>query len=122
MKSIYVGNLDYKTGEQELRQIFEGYGQVENVNMVRDQYSGQPRGFAFVEMANDEEAQKAIAAVNGMQLGSRNITVNEARPKTPRTGGGGEKRGGFGGGRGGSSRGGGRDRGGSRGGGGANRW
>jgi len=122
MKSIYVGNLDYKTGEQELRQIFEGYGQVENVNMVRDQYSGQPRGFAFVEMANDEEAQKAIAAVNGMQLGSRNITVNEARPKTPRTGGGGEKRGGFGGGRGGSSRGGGRDRGGSRGGGGGNRW
>ena len=122
MKSIYVGNLDYKTGEQELRQIFEGYGQVENVNMVRDQYSGQPRGFAFVEMANDEEAQKAIAAVNGMQLGSRNITVNEARPKTPRTGGGGEIRGGFGGGRGGSSRGGGRDRGGSRGGGGGNRW
>ena len=121
MKSIYVGNLDYKTGEQELRQIFEAYGQVENVNMIRDQYSGQPRGFAFVEMANDEEAQKAIAAVNGMQVGSRNLTVNEARPKTQRGGGGGERRGGFGGGRGGNSRGGGRDRGGSRGGGG-NRW
>src|SRR5215472_5110973 len=117
MKSIYVGNLDYKTGEQELRQIFEAYGQVENVNMIRDQYSGQPRGFAFVEMSNDEEAQKAIAAVNGMQVGSRNLTVNEARPKAPR---GGEKRGGFGGSRGGNSRGGGRDRGGSRGGG--NRW
>src|SRR5215467_4298390 len=69
MKSIYVGNLDYKTGEQELRQVFEAYGQVENVNMIRDQFSGQPRGFAFVEMANDEEAQKAIAAVNGMQVG-----------------------------------------------------
>src|SRR5215468_9825099 len=121
MKSIYVGNLDYKTGEQELRQIFEAYGQVENVNMIRDQYSGQPRGFAFVEMANDEEAQKAIAAVNGMQVGSRSLNVNEARPKTPR-GGGGERRGGFGGGRGGNSGGGGRGRGGSRGGGGGNRW
>src|SRR5438874_2445611 len=122
MKSIYVGNLDYKTGEQELRQIFEAYGQVENVNMIRDQYSGQPRGFAFVEMANDEEAQKAITAVNGMQVGSRALTVNEARPKAPRGGGGGEKRGGFGGGRGGNS-GGGRGRGGSRGGGGGgNRW
>ena len=121
MKSIYVGNLDYKTGEQDLRQIFEAYGQVDNVNMIRDQYSGQPRGFAFVEMSNDEEAQKAIAAVNGMQVGSRNVTVNEARPKTPRAGGGGGRgdRGGFGGGRGGNS-GGGRGRGGSRGGG--NRW
>ena len=119
MKSIYVGNLDYKTGEQELRQIFEAYGQVENVNMIRDQYSGQPRGFAFVEMSNDEEAQKAITAVNGMQVGARNITVNEARPKTPRSGGV-ERRGGFGGSRGGNARGGGRDRGGSRGGG--NRW
>jgi cold-inducible RNA-binding protein len=117
MKSIYVGNLDYKTGEQELRQIFEAYGQVENVNMIRDQYSGQPRGFAFVEMSNDEEAQKAISAVNGMQVGSRNLTVNEARPKAPR--GGGEKRGGFGGNRGGNS-GGGRGRGGSRGS--SNRW
>ena len=122
MKSIYVGNLDYKTGEQELRQIFEAYGQVENVNMIRDQFSGQPRGFAFVEMSNDEEAQKAIAAVNGTQVGSRNVTVNEARPKTPRgPGGGGGKgdRGGFGG-RGGNS-GGGRGRGDRRGGGG-NRW
>jgi cold-inducible RNA-binding protein len=111
MKSIYVGNLDYNTGEEELQKIFETYGQVEKVNMIRDQYSGQPRGFAFVEMTNDEEAEKAIAAVNGMQVGSRNLTVNEARPKATRGGGGGERR--FGGGGGGGGRGG---RGGGRGG------
>ena len=115
MKSIYVGNLDYNTSEQELRQIFEAYGQVENVNMIRDQYSGQPRGFAFVEMANDEDAEKAIAGTNGMQVGARNLTVNEARPKGNRAGGGGGGRGGFGGG-GGRSGGGGFGGGGGRGG------
>ena len=88
MKNIYVGNLDYNVTEQELRAAFEAYGQVDNVTIMRDRDTGQPRGFAFVEMANDEEAQKAIAGTNGTQLGARNVNVNEARPKTERTGGG----------------------------------
>jgi len=88
MKNIYVGNLDYNVSEQDLRAAFEPYGQVDNVTIMRDRDTGQPRGFAFVEMANDEEAQKAIAGTNGTQLGKRNINVNEARPKTERAGGG----------------------------------
>src|SRR5215471_8061543 len=84
MKNIYVGNLDYNVSEQDLRAAFEPYGQVDNVTIMRDRDTGQPRGFAFVEMANDEEAQKAIAGTNGTQLGKRNINVNEARPKTER--------------------------------------
>ena len=88
MKNIYVGNLDYNITEQELRTAFEAYGQVDNVTIMRDRDTGQPRGFAFVEMANDEEAQKAIAGTNGTQLGARNINVNEARPKTERAGAG----------------------------------
>ncbi|HKE32952.1 MAG TPA: RNA-binding protein [Candidatus Angelobacter sp.] len=87
MKNIYVGNLDYNVTEQDLRAAFEAYGQVDNVTIMRDRDTGQPRGFAFVEMANDEEAQKAIAGTNGTQLGKRNINVNEARPKTERPGG-----------------------------------
>lgn len=109
MKNIYVGNLDYNVTEQELRTTFEAYGQVDNVTILRDRDTGQPRGFAFVEMANDEEAQKAIAGTNGTQLGSRALNVNEARPKTERSGGfnrggrpggggGGNRRGGRGGG------------------------
>ena len=96
MKNIYVGNLDYKVTEQELREAFEAYGQVDNVTILRDRDTGQPRGFAFVEMANDEEAQKAIDGTNGAQLGSRAISVNEARPRTERRpgGGGGFNRGG----------------------------
>lgn len=113
MKNIYVGNLDYNTTEDELRGAFAGYGQVNNVTIMVDRDSGQPRGFGFVEMANDEEAEKAIAGTNGMQLGSRNLNVNEARPKTERTGGGGFNRGGGGGGYG---RGGGRPGGGGGGG------
>ncbi|HEY6968000.1 MAG TPA: RNA-binding protein [Candidatus Angelobacter sp.] len=88
MKNIYVGNLDYKISEQELREAFEAYGQVDNVTIMRDRDTGQPRGFAFVEMANDEEAQKAIQGTNGTQLGARNVNVNEARPKGERSGGG----------------------------------
>jgi len=87
MKNIYVGNLDYNVSEQDLRAAFEPYGQVDNVTIMRDRDTGQPRGFGFVEMANDEEAQKAIAGTNGTQLGKRNINVNEARPKTERPGG-----------------------------------
>ena len=117
MKNIYVGNLDYNISEEELRAAFAAYGQVDNVTIMRNRDTGQPRGFAFVEMANDEEAQKAIAGTNGTQLGQRQVNVNEARPKTERPGGGG---GGFNRGGGGRPGGGGRggDRRGGRGGGG----
>ena len=97
MKNIYVGNLDFNVSEDELRQAFAAYGQVENVTVLKDRDTGQPRGFGFVEMANDEEAEKAISAMNGYQLGSRALNVNEARPKTG-GGGGGFSRGGGGGG------------------------
>ena len=112
MKNIYVGNLDFRTTEEELRTAFQAYGNVERVTLVRDRDSGQPRGFAFVEMTNNSEADQAIAQLNGATLGSRSLNVNEARPKTERAGSG------FGGGRGG--RGGGR--GGDRGGSGGGRW
>jgi cold-inducible RNA-binding protein len=104
MKNIYVGNLDFKITEDELRQAFSAYGQVDNVTILKDRDTGQPRGFGFVEMANDEEAEKAINAINGTQLGSRTLNVNEARPKVSRGGyggGGGGGRGGYGGNRGG---------------------
>jgi cold-inducible RNA-binding protein len=100
MKNIYVGNLDFRTGEDELRQLFEAYGQVERVNVIRDRDTGQPRGFAFVEMTNDAEAEKAIAGTNGSNFGGRNLNVSEARPKPERPersgGGGGRGRGGYG--------------------------
>ena len=100
MKNIYVGNLDFRTTEDELRQVFEAYGQVDRVNMIRDRDTGQPRGFAFVEMTNDAEAEKADAGVNGTNVGGRTLNVSEARPKPERTGGGGGRgpRGGGGGG------------------------
>ena len=94
MKNIYVGNLDFRTTEDELRQVFEGYGQVDRVNMIRDRDTGQPRGFAFVEMNNDAEAEKAIAGVNGTNVGGRTLNVSEARPKPERGGGGRGPRGG----------------------------
>jgi len=126
MKNIYVGNLDFKVTEDELRQAFSAYGQVDNVTLLKDRDTGQPRGFGFVEMANDEEAEKAINGMNGYQLGSRALSVNEARPKTGGGGGGGFNRGGGGGGfgrggGGGFGRGGGGGRGGNRGGGGGGR-
>ena len=71
MKNIYVGNLDFNVSEDELRQAFSSYGQVDNVTILKDRDTGQPRGFGFVEMANDEEADKAINGMNGAQLGSR---------------------------------------------------
>jgi cold-inducible RNA-binding protein len=116
LKNIFVGNLSFNTGEDELRQMFEQYGQVDRVAIMTDRDTGRSRGFGFVEMTNDEDGEKAIAALNGSQLGGRTLNVNEARPKTERGGGGG------GGGRsGGGGRG--RDRGdrGGRGGGGG-RW
>jgi cold-inducible RNA-binding protein len=93
MKNIFVGNLSFGTTEQEIRALFEAHGTVERVNMVTDRDTGQQRGFCFVEMTNDAEAQRAIAAINGKDVGGRTLNVNEARPKTDR-GSGGPKRGG----------------------------
>ena len=111
MKNIFVGNLSFNTNEEELRQLFEPHGQVDRVSIMTDRDTGRSRGFGFVEMASNEDGEKAIAALNGSQVGGRTINVNEARPKTERSGGGG-------GGGGGRDRG---DRGGSRGGGGGGR-
>jgi cold-inducible RNA-binding protein len=117
MKNIYVGNLTFDATEDQVRSLFEAYGPVDKVSIVTDRDTGQPRGFAFVEMMDDDSAGKAMEALNGTNLGGRNLTVNEARPKTDRPrGAGGGGRGGFGGGRGGG--GGGRGRSGGGGGGG----
>jgi RNA recognition motif-containing protein len=94
MKNIFVGNLDFNVSEESIQQVFERYGPVERVHLVRDRDTGQPRGFAFVEMTNDADADRAIAELNGTTLGSRAINVNEARPKTGGPGGGGRS-GGF---------------------------
>src|SRR5262245_40353325 len=87
-KKLYVGNLPFQTGENELHELFGRIGTVETVNVVRDNATGRPRGFAFVEMSTDAEAQKAIAELHNAQVGGRGITVNEARPKTSGGGGG----------------------------------
>lgn len=120
--NIYVGNLAHKTTEDELRAAFEEIGQVESVNIVKDKFSGESRGFGFVEMPSKDEAQKAIEEMNGKELGGRSLNVNEARPRTDRRGGGGGRggRGGFGGSRGGGARRGGYGN--SRGGGGRGRY
>jgi cold-inducible RNA-binding protein len=108
MKNIYVGNLSFDSSEDELRSAFEAFGAVEKVTLVRDRDTGQPRGFGFVEMPNDAEAESAISGLNGQMVRGRALNVNEARPREagggagggrgPRPGGGG---GGFRGGRGG---------------------
>lgn len=89
MKNIFVGNLSFNTNEDELRQLFESYGQVERVSILTDRETGRSRGFGFVEMNSNEDGEKAIAALNGSQIGGRTINVNEARPKAERVGGGG---------------------------------
>ena len=104
MKNIFVGNLDFNTSEDELRTMFEAYGQVDRVSIMTDRDTGRSRGLGFVEMANAEDGEKAIAALNGSQLGGRTLNVNEARPKVERSGGGGKDRGGRGGGGGGRGR------------------
>ena len=91
MKRLFVGNLDFHKTEDELRQLFAAHGPVDRVDIVKD-YSGQPRGFAFVEMANAGDADKAIAALDGTQFGGRIVAVNEARPRPQRVLGGGERR------------------------------
>lgn len=96
MKKIFVGNFSFSTTENDLRAWFEPHGAVESATVVTDRSTGQPRGFGFVEMTNDGEAAAAINALNGMDVGGRSLTVNEARPKTERSGGGGRgDRGGF---------------------------
>ncbi len=89
MKNIFVGNLSFNTSEEELRQIFEPFGQVDRVSILTDRETGRSRGFGFVEMGNSEEGDKAIAGLNGSQFGGRAINVNEARPKAEKAGGGG---------------------------------
>jgi RNA recognition motif-containing protein len=98
-RKLYVGNLPYESGEQELQDLFAQFGSVESVRVMRDMATGRARGFGFVEMTTDEEAVKAASGLNGYQLGGRALTVNEARPK-PAFAGGGD----FGGNGGGSSR------------------
>ena len=98
MKNIYVGNLDSRATEEELRKAFEAYGKVDRVNIVTDKFTGQPRGFAFVEMTNDAEGEKAIAGLNGTTVAGSSLNVNEARPKSQRaSSGGGRGRSGGGG-------------------------
>lgn len=89
MKKLFVGNLDFGATEQSLRSLFEQHGTVESVSLVTDRDTGRSRGFGFVEMSNSHEAEQAIAALNGANLGGRAINVNEARPKTEGGGGGG---------------------------------
>ena len=98
---IYVGNFGYETSEQELREAFGVHGQVQEVTMIQDRDTGRPKGFAFVEMPTQAEAQAAIGALNGKEFGGRTITVNEARPRQERSYGGGGGGGGYGGGSGG---------------------
>jgi RNA recognition motif-containing protein len=112
VKKLYVGNLPFNASEEQLQ---EWFGQVgvnpSAISLIRDRFTGQSRGFAFIEIANDEDADRAVTSLNGQNFGGRNLVVNEARPQTERSGGGGGRggdRGGRGGGRGG-------DRGGDRG-------
>ena len=105
---LYVGNLSFNTTENDLQDAFAAFGTVVETNMMMDRATGKPRGFGFVTMGSPEEAQKAIAGLNGKDLGGRALTVNVARPKEERSGGGGGGRGGYGGG--GRSGSGGRDR------------
>ncbi len=113
MKKLFVGNIPHSTSEAELRELFEPHGKIDQVSIVTDRDTGRSRGFAFVEMSDSAEAEKAIAALNGKELGGRTLNINEARPKTERSGGpgggrfagggGGRPSGGSGGGRSGGS-------------------
>ena len=107
-KKLYVGNLSYGVTDSDLEQMFAPHGTVESAQVIMDRDTGRSKGFGFVEMKTDQEAQAAIAALNGQDAGGRPLTVNEARPKTEggRGGSGGGGRGGYGGGRGGSGGGG----------------
>jgi RNA recognition motif-containing protein len=102
--NIYVGNLSYEVTEQDLQNAFEGFGQIESVKIIKDNYSGRSKGFGFVEMSNNADAQSAIDGLNDKELKGRTLKVNTARPRNNNRGG----RGGFGGGRRGGRQGGGR--------------
>ena len=108
-KNLYVGNLSYNTNQEQLQELFEAYGEVVSANVITDRETGRSRGFGFVEMSNEQEAQAAINALNGQEVDGRSLTVNEARPRAPRgdrggRGGGRGGRGGYGGGGGGYDR------------------
>jgi RNA recognition motif-containing protein len=87
--NIYVGNLSFDATEDDVRQAFEAHGEVSSVNLITDRDTGRPRGFGFVEMPNDEEANKAIEALNLTEIVGRAVNVNQAKPRTDRRGGGG---------------------------------
>ncbi|HEY8748182.1 MAG TPA: RNA-binding protein, partial [Tepidisphaeraceae bacterium] len=108
-KKLYVGNLSYNVSSSDLEQLFAQHGTVQSAEVIQDRDTGRSKGFGFVEMGSDEEAQAAIAALSGQQHDGRALTVNEAKPREPRSGGGGGGggRGGYGGGGGGRSGGGG---------------
>lgn len=93
-RKLYVGNLPYTTGEQDLQELFSRAGSVESVTVMRDMATGRARGFAFVEMATEADAQNAITSLHDQSFGGRNLTVNEARPRPERTGGVGGRHGG----------------------------
>jgi RNA recognition motif-containing protein len=99
MKNLFVGNLSFQTTEDELRSVFEPYGEITRLQVMTDRDTGRARGFAFVELSDDDEAAKAITELNGKELDGRALNVNEARPKPersgPRGGGGGRGRGGY---------------------------
>jgi len=101
-RKLYVGNLTYGTTDSDLQRMFEGHGAVQSAQVIMDRDTGRSKGFGFVEMGSDAEAQAAIAALNGKEVEGRALTVNEARPKEAGGGGGGGGRGGSGGGRGGN--------------------
>jgi RNA recognition motif-containing protein len=92
VKNIFVGNLSFGATEASIRSMFESYGAVDRVNIVTDRDSGQPRGFAFVEMSSEEEGNRAIGDLNGRELDGRSLNINEARPKPDRASGGGGQR------------------------------
>ena len=85
---LYVGNLSFDTSESDVREALSQFGQVDDVTLITDRDTGRPKGFGFVEMPNDQEAREAINALDGKDLGGRNIKVNEAKPRTERSGGG----------------------------------
>ena len=100
-KKLYVGNLSYSVDNNELQDMFAPHGTVESASIITDRETGRSKGFGFVEMGTDQQAQTAIAALHGKEIGGRSLTVNEARPREERSGGfgGGRRDGGFGGGR-----------------------
>jgi len=99
---LYVGNLSYDTTEDQVKELFSGYGTPDSVRLITDRDTGRAKGFGFVEFSNDQEAKAAMSALNGQDMNGRPLTVNEARPQENRGGGGGGNRGGYS--RGGSSR------------------